>query len=148
MKIGIRAVEFCLMFNSDGSELGIRGKIPSYTNTFEVAEEKLCKPITRMENANGCRIQPLTNTARRLLCTHRLFHDPWICHQANKSAYDNPRQAHRNLSVKHSLPPNFGLLMLWSLVVVGVNQQINVWDDHLRALCFARNSSASSSSAN
>ena len=57
-EVGIGAVEFALMLDSQRGELGIGGHIPGSTESHQMLEKKLLELGTRMENADRFLTQP------------------------------------------------------------------------------------------
>ena len=111
------------------------------------AEEKDFKLETRMDDANGWLGQPSAHVEDGLMNVQRLSEYLPMGHKPDESADAEPRQTHRSPAFERGFPPSPRLGMCRGLVVVGIDEQVDVRDDHGESGWRRWNSPAFSSSA-
>jgi hypothetical protein len=75
-------------------------------------------------------VQPLLNSVESASHWQRRSKDPRIRGNANESQYHNPSEGDTLISFQTAIPPGECLRMLRRSSIVGVNQEINVWQNH------------------
>ena len=53
-----------------------------------------------------------------------------MCSNANKAQNDQPSQSHAFVPLKTAIPPVERFVMMRGAGVVGINEQVNVWQNH------------------
>ena len=61
---------------------------------------------------------------------HGVGQNAWMGHQTNESARGNPRQPDRRAAIEAGFPPCTGFKVKGGALVVSVNKQVDIWNDH------------------
>src|SRR5579864_5210083 len=107
--------------------------------------------FARNQNPNSRLPQPGSNNYDSLVHCHRPLENTAIGNETDESDAGGPRYPYRTAESQGISPPRLGDLVISGVGVVGVYQNVHVWNNHrdLRdRRIFETNSCASSSSSN
>ena len=103
---------------------------------WATAATLLCRPPTGPTESRGRGERepdlrkPFLHPPGRILNRHRPFKNLWMCSNANKAQNDQPSQSHAFVPLKTAIPPVERFVMMRGAGVVGINEQVNVWQNH------------------
>ena len=116
--------------------IGMRGdhrvgtQIPSRSGILQQIEEQAERVRTGREQPDGGYGEPLLHDLARPADGHGVFAQRGMGHQPNEREHHDPREAHRPGTGQRTFPPLPRSAMVRRRRVVGVDQEVDVGDDH------------------
>jgi hypothetical protein len=145
-EIVVGAVQLRLVFHGERGELGVGRQIAGGAESGEIVQEQLLESRAGLHDPDGRLRQPGTHVTEGGGNIKGGNQDSGMSHQSDETADSNPGEPDRCLTVQQLLPPFPGQQVLRSLIVIRVDEEVKVRNDHDRGTCFAMNASTSSSS--
>lgn len=136
-----------VVLDRERGQLHSCGEVAGRPHAAEQPERDVEMARARGEKTDIRPVQPVRQVADRGRCRNRSFQDPGIRGNAEKAEQRRCGQSHISLAVERILPPGRGPLMLREARDHGVQEQVDVDNDHLRRPALPMISSSSSSSA-
>lgn len=148
-EVGVAGVEFGLVFDGEGGDVGVGDQVAADARGSESAtHEDEVLPAGVQGRDVGC-AKPQVDEVQRLLNCRRMLTQTRMRQQAYESNRDYPRDPNSFRPVEQPFPPMAGRTVKGRAVVLGVEQQIDLRNDHSRCSsinfrCSSRKSSTSS----
>ncbi len=138
------------MFDGERGYLGITDEITSGAEVFQKFEDFLRVTRPWLEHLHGSLTQPGTNVTDCFLAGQGILECARIGADTHKAEQYYVQEADRLGPGQAALPPRRRFGVKRGLRIVGVEEQVDVGDDHFRWRClvFAEKASTSKSSAN
>ena len=130
VEIGIIGMDFCAILYRQCCDMRVRYKIRSASGDGEIAAEVLQVTSARIERHDVIALEPGYHIIDSLYGRECDAHCPWVGHQSHEPGRYTPRQPDLFFSTEQSIPPLSGDVVVYRSIVVSVNQQIDVRDDH------------------
>ena len=108
----------------------IRRQIAGGTHFFKEREQNVRVTVSRVNDRRLRSAQPRPNLPAGADYVERIVENPGIRRDAHESQHGDPGKADAARAVHQGFPPFPRRIVAWGLRVEGVQQQVDVWNDH------------------
>ena len=130
-EVGICGLQDQTPFDGQGGQMGIRGEVAGGSRALQQNRPGLEMRLGGMNQVDVRQAQPLLHASDRIGNGHGAVKNFRMRGDADKPKNHHPRQRHSGMSLEASIPPVKRFLMLRRAEIVGVNEQVNVRENHL-----------------
>lgn len=145
-EVDVVGVDFSVGLDGVGGDLGVGGQVGACAEGAKKPKARLQMPRPRREDGCVACIQPGLHPSDGVVDRQWLFEDPSIRRQADETKDDHRREPHLPGAVERLFPPGLRSSVSWEGINFGVEQKVDVGDDHLSPPTVPRTASSSSSS--
>ena len=131
------------MLDGQSRKMGVRREIPTGTQRRNQVTHGLEVARGRFGHGDRRMLEPGIDQVECSIHGQRLLKEPCPRRQPEKGQEDGPRQPNGFCSGNRDFEPCLCLLVVWGILVDRIDEQVDVYNDHLRKENFRPNSSSS-----